>query len=128
MVVDDQESTGEILGEIVEDILKGKGCRVVLADGGYAAIKKIKEIPFTIVFLDINMPDMNGVKTLRQIKRISPGTVVVMTTAGAEGQLVRASTKEGAYAILYKPFDYHRIMQIVNEVLNGKNHLHQTPP
>ena len=113
LVVDDLKSIRLTLGGILED----EGYNVVLAENGYQAIEAAKQIPFGLIFMDIKMPGINGVQTLREIKKINPDAVVIMMTAYSVEDLVREALEEGAYAVVYKPFDIEKIVSIIESAL-----------
>lgn len=77
-------------------ILKHKGFTVTTAKNGLEAIDKVKNQYFTLIFMDIKMPHMNGVETYKRIKKISPLTSVMMMTAYTVEDQVQESIKEGA--------------------------------
>jgi len=113
LVVDDLRSIRLTLGGILED----EGHNVVTAENGYQAIEAVRKTHFDVIFMDIKMPGINGVQTFREIKRIDPKAVVIMMTAYSAEDLVKEALEEGAYAIVYKPFDIDRIIAIIEEVL-----------
>jgi two-component system response regulator HydG len=113
LVVDDLKSIRLTLGGILED----EGYNVVLAEDGYKAIEAAKRTPFDLVFMDIKMPGINGVQTFREIKKINPEAVVVMMTAYSVEDLIREALEEGAYAVVYKPFDIEKIVSIIESAL-----------
>jgi two-component system response regulator HydG len=113
LVVDDLRSIRLTLGGILED----EGYNVVLAENGYQAIEAAKQTPFDLVFMDIKMPGINGVQTFREIKKINPEAVVIMMTAYSVEDLVREALAEGAYAVVYKPFDIEKIVSIIDSAL-----------
>jgi len=113
LVVDDLKSIRLTLGGILED----EGYNVVLAEDGYQAIEMAKQTPFDLVFMDIKMPGINGVQTFREIKKINPQAVVIMMTAYSVEDLVREALEEGAYAVVYKPFDIEKIVSIIESAL-----------
>jgi two-component system response regulator HydG len=113
LVVDDIKSIRLTLGGILED----EGYNVVLAENGYQAIEAAKRTPFDLVFMDIKMPGINGVQTFREIKKINPEAVVVMMTAYSVEDLIRESLEEGAYAVVYKPFDIDDIVSVIDSAL-----------
>lgn len=113
MVVDDDQGMRITL----EGIFEEKGYAVVGAADGYQAIDLARETPFALIFMDIKMPGINGVDTYRQIKRIRPESVVVMMTGFSVEELVKEALNEGAYTIIYKPFDMDRINDIILAVL-----------
>jgi two-component system response regulator HydG len=113
LVVDDLKSIRLTLGGILED----EGYNVVLAENGYQAIEAAKQTPFDLVFMDIKMPGINGVQTFREIKKINPEAVVIMMTAYSVEDLIRDALEEGAYAVVYKPFDIEKIVSIIESAL-----------
>lgn len=112
MVVDDDPGMRLVLEGIIDE----EGFDVVGAADGYQAIDLAKETPFDLVFMDIKMPGINGVEAYREIKKVSPKSVVVMITGFALDELIEEALKEGAYAIIYKPFEVGQILAIVNKV------------
>jgi DNA-binding NtrC family response regulator len=113
LVVDDLKSSRLTLGGILED----EGHNVVLAENGYQAIEAAKQIPFDLIFMDIKMPGINGVQTFREVKKINPKAAVIMMTAYSVEDLVREALEEGAYAVVYKPFDIEDIVNIIEAAL-----------
>ena len=113
LVVDDLKSIRLTLGRILED----EGYTIVLAENGYQAIEAAKQTSFDLVFMDIKMPGINGVQTFREIKKISPRAAVIMMTASPAEELVREALDEGAYAVVYKPFDIEKIVSITKSAL-----------
>ena len=109
MVVDDDPGMRLTLVGIIED----EGYEVFGAEDGYRAIELAEETSFALIFMDIRMPGLNGVETYREIKKINPRSVVVMLTGFSVESLVKEALKEGAYAVIYKPFDIERIIDIV---------------
>ena len=114
LVVDDLKSVRLTLGGILED----EGYNVVLAENGYQAIEAAKQTPFDLVFMDIKMPGINGVQTFREIKKINPKAAVIMMTASSVEELIKEALDEGAYAVVYKPFDVEKIVSITKSALS----------
>ena len=113
LVVDDLRSMRLAMGAILED----KGHNAVTVENGYQAIEAVRKSHFDVIFMDIKMPGINGVQTFREIKKIDPKAAVVMMTAYSVKDLVREALEEGAYTIVYKPFDIDRIVAIIEELL-----------
>ena len=114
LVVDDLKSSRLTLGGILED----EGHNVVLAENGYQAIEAAKRVPFDLVFMDIKMPGINGVQTFREVKKTNPHAAVIMMTAYSVEDLVREALEEGAYAVVYKPFDMEHVVSIIESALH----------
>jgi len=112
LVVNDERGIRQMLG----DILKDRGYNIFMAEDGYKAIEKVKEISSAIVFLDIRMPGINGVETLKEIKKISPETRVIMITAYADRNLEKEAIKQGADIVIHKPFDIKKVIAIVEKL------------
>ncbi len=116
LVVDDIRSMRLTLGGILED----EGHNVVTVEDGYQAIEAVKKTHFDAIFMDIKMPGINGVQTFREVKKIEPKAAVVMMTAYSVEDLVKEALEEGAYAVVYKPFDIDKIIALIQELLGDK--------
>jgi len=113
LVVDDQIGMLETFTDILED----KGFDVDTAEDGFQAIRKVKEQGFDIIFMDIKMPGINGVQTFREIKKINTKASVIMMTAYSVEDLVKEAIEEGAYTVIYKPFDMDKVIQTIEKAL-----------
>ena len=113
MVVDDDPGMRLTLEGILED----EGLDVVGAEDGYRAIELAKQSHFDLIFMDIKMPGINGVDAYKEVKRVSQSSMVVMLTGFAVEELIKEALDEGAYAVIYKPFEMGQIIDIVNKVL-----------
>lgn len=113
LVVDDMKSMRRTLAGLMED----KGYDVTGVEDGYQAIEAAKRTAFDLIFMDIKMPGINGVQTFREIKKITPKSVVVMMTGFAVEDLVKEALEEGAFSVVYKPFDTERVISLVEAVL-----------
>jgi len=116
LVVDDLQSIRLTLGAILEDA----GHHVVTVENGYEAIKVSRKTHFDTIFMDIKMPGIDGVQTFREVKKIDPKAAVIMMTGYSVEDLVKEALEEGAYAIVYKPFDIDRIIALIEELLHEK--------
>ena len=113
LVVDDLRRIRLTLGVILED----EGHNVVMVENGYQAIEAVRKTHFDAIFMDIKMPGIDGVQTFREVKKIDPKAAVIMMTAYSVEDLVKEALEEGAYAVVYKPFDIDRIIAIIEELL-----------
>jgi two-component system response regulator PilR (NtrC family) len=71
--------------------------------------------------MDIRMPRLDGISTLKKIKAISPETIVIMITAYASADTAIKAMKEGAYDYITKPFKVEEIKLIIKNALEKKN-------
>ncbi len=105
LVVDDESSIRESFLLIL-----GKEFKVVTAASGEAALKRIIDEKVDLVYLDIRMPGMNGIETLKRIKEIDGSIEVIMVTAVNDVGSAAASVKLGAKDYVVKPFDVADIL------------------
>jgi CheY-like chemotaxis protein len=101
LVVDDSRT----MRAIVRKILSASRFTLDIseAEEGISAIKKLGD-RYDVVLLDYNMPGFNGFETLTQIKRMAPGTAVIMMTANEDDAIGGRAREAGAAAYLKKPF------------------------
>ena len=101
LVVDDEIEVVRLL----KDFLTSKGYEVYMALNGAEAIALVKEVKPDIVLLDIIMPGMGGIDTLKEIKKIDPTTAVIMITAVIDEELANRAVKLGAFDYITKPIN-----------------------
>ena len=118
LVVDDNISLGKSLALV----LKRSGYAVTIAIDGLEAIDRVRERQFDVTFMDIKLPIMDGVETYRRIKQIRPEALVIIMTAYSVENLVDEALKEGAYSVLYKPLDMEKVLRMLGEILEKKQH------
>jgi DNA-binding NtrC family response regulator len=115
LVIDDDAQIRQLL----KQFFQSKGMRVVLAQSGEEGLKALAHKPL-VVLLDINMPGMDGVAALKQIKAQSPRLPVVMISGGGEEKIARETLALGAYDYVSKPFSLEYLETIVmTKVLLG---------
>src|SRR5512134_1932320 len=106
LLVDDEERFVQNLAKL----LRSRGFEVATAlDGAAGAAAVEKKDGFDVVLLDVKMPGMDGIETLRRIKEISPDTEVIMLTGHADVETGIEAMREGALDYLMKPYDIEDI-------------------
>lgn len=108
LVVDDE---GDFLDTLMNRLKKRKipahGCA-----SGEEAVRLVKETAFDVVVLDIKMPGgMDGIQTLREIKRIRPETEVILLTGHASLETSMEGMQHGAYDYLLKPIRLEELLE-----------------
>jgi DNA-binding NtrC family response regulator len=85
---------------------------------GKDALSEINRIFYDLCFLDVNLPDMNGLDLMKVIKRSSPATKIIIMTGGVvdEPEMLQ-SIQSNVNLLLPKPFDLDRIKQFVDRIL-----------
>ncbi len=111
LIVDDEPE----LTEALADVLELKGIEVATADNGAQALERLRSEPFDCVLMDIMMPGMNGVETLRRAREIVPGIIVILMTAYTVDDLMEEAEREGAFSILTKPIDIPSFVTFLDE-------------
>ncbi len=100
--------------------LQQKGYEVVTVNNGAEAIEKARESFFDIVFLDENMPGINGLSALQKIKDIDPTLPVVMITKSEEEQIMEDAIGSKIADYLIKPVNPNQILLSLKKNLNEK--------
>jgi two-component system response regulator PilR (NtrC family) len=113
LVVDDERSMREMLSILLER----EGHQVVEAKNGTEALQLFEASVFDLVISDIQMPGLNGIELLRQIKNISPEIPVLMITAFATAEQAVDAIKLGAFHYFTKPFNNDEIRALVRNAL-----------
>ncbi len=116
LIVDDEV-------EFMETLVKRLRKRKIEVDGvtgGEQAIEKLKETPADIVVLDVKMPGMSGLDTLREIKRSYPLLEVIMLTGHASVEVAIAGIDLGAFDYLMKPIDIDELLYKIQDAFKRK--------
>jgi two-component system response regulator PilR (NtrC family) len=117
IVADDEQSMREFL----DIMLKKEGYKVSLASNGEEVLKLIDKDLFDLVLMDIRMPKLDGISALKNIKALSPETIVIMITAYASINTAIQAMKDGAYHYITKPFNNEEIKLIIKNALEKGN-------
>ena len=91
----------------------------VEAQDGAEAVQKYGEEKPDMVFMDITMPNMDGLQALKKIKEDFPAAKIVMCTAMGQETMVIDAIKSGASDFIVKPFNTERIVDTANKILGG---------
>ncbi|MFQ6115667.1 MAG: sigma-54-dependent transcriptional regulator, partial [bacterium] len=114
LVVDDDKNICKMI-EI--NLRKERSYTVKSATNGEACLKIVRESPPDLVLLDIQMPGIDGIETLKRIRETEPIIPVVMMSAHGTIEKAVQSMKLGAYDFITKPFASDRLLVTVNNAL-----------
>jgi two-component system, OmpR family, KDP operon response regulator KdpE len=107
LLVEDDDTTVESI-KLGLEVFK-PGSIVVSVDRGSKAIAKLKEDRFDVVFLDLGLPDIDGIEVLKQIRGFT-GIHIIVISASTNSQTVRNARELGANDFILKPFSYHGLL------------------
>ena len=113
LAIDDELSIREAFKLILSDDYD-----LQLAASGEAALQKVADQKIHMAFLDIRMPGMDGLETLRKILQIDPSVRVIMVTAVNDVQKASEAIRVGAVNYIIKPFDVEQILKIARQTLD----------
>ena len=94
-------------------LLKKEGCISIQASSGREGLKQIRDQQPNAVFLDVSLPDIDGLSILQQIKEKYPGLPVVIITGHGSDKLRERALQYGAEAYLEKPLSVEKIREIL---------------
>ena len=117
LVVDDDPG----LQGLFQTLFGRDGFSVDCAANGRVAFEYLKRGSYSVILLDLMMPDVNGFELLERLQRESPRLlrrVVVMT--GASQRIVDALDPSSVFAVIRKPFDIDQLLRIAHECAAGK--------
>ena len=119
LIVDDDESIRRLIATTLEDV---SGYRMSEAGDGEEAVTRARAVQPSIVFLDIDMPRLNGIETCRRLKS-EPSTAdatVVMLTGDSEIEAEKEARRAGADLFLTKPFSPLHLLRLVDRLADPR--------
>ena len=117
LVIDDEE----FIRINLKDIFTSEKYSVDVASLGEKGLNAIRTNQYDLAFLDINLPDMNGIEVLKEIKKIEPDLLVIIITGFASVESAVNAIKLGAYDYIKKPFKADAIKLITKLALETQN-------
>jgi two-component system response regulator PilR (NtrC family) len=116
LVVDDEQSMREWL----TIALSQDGFEVETAGTGEDALKVLERTPVHLALVDLRMPGLDGLETLRRVKQLDEAVSVVIMTAYATAETAVQALKEGAYDYIIKPFKVDELRHLVQKALEER--------
>lgn len=117
LIVDDEAVFAKTLAER----LSFRDCQVSIALNGNDAIDLIAKKNIDVVILDLAMPGIDGIETLKEIKKIKPLTEVIMLTGNATVETAIEGLKVGAMDYLMKPCEVEELAELINMAFKRKS-------
>lgn len=115
MIVDDSPS----LRQVVNIALKGAGYDVIEACDGKDALGKLDGKKINLIISDVNMPIMNGIEMVKEIKQMAPYkfTPIIMLTTESQDGVKQAGKEAGVKAWVVKPFKPDQMLDAVAKLI-----------
>jgi two-component system nitrogen regulation response regulator NtrX len=114
LIVDDEASILKSLSGILSD----EGFETITVSNGYEALKTLETESPDLILLDIWMPGIDGIDTLKEIKKNFPTTPVIMITGHGTIETAVNATKIGAFDFIEKPLSIDKVIVGINNALN----------
>ncbi len=116
LLVDDRPDFLDILGERIA----ARGYEVGRASSGGEALAAVSGQGFDAVVLDVVMPEMDGIETLKRLRELDPGLAVILLTGYGTSEEVIQALALGAQDFLVKPADLDSLLERVDEAIARK--------
>ncbi len=122
LIVDDND----LMRTLLRGILRSESCQVVgEAKNGTIALDLVERTFPDVVFLDVMMPEMDGIEVLQYIKERHPRIKVIMITGNPSVENVQESIQGGAAGFIVKPFNTARVLDTLHKALQGAEKIAQ---
>lgn len=116
LLVDDEEEFARTMAERLE----ARGLRVDVAFSGEEALEKVRKKNFDAVILDLAMPGMDGIDTLKKFREINPDLQIIILTGQATVEKGVEAMKLGAVDLMEKPADLKDLLAKIEEASSQK--------
>ena len=106
----------------IEELLRSRGVQVVASvSSGEEGVRRARELPADLILLDLKMPGMSGIETLKQLRASGISAVVVMLTMSREDADLSAALRGGAQGYLLKDIEPEELVPAHEAALHGDN-------
>ena len=107
--------------ESFKDFLSHEGHFVFPATRGSDAVELVRVVPLDLSFLDIDLPDIDGLETFARIHEHRPELPAVFVSGNPSDSLERTVLGMGAFGLLRKPIDARRLRVVIREAVHRRN-------
>ena len=121
LIVDDED----LIRYSLSSLFRNPPAEVYSVATGNAALETLQNHPVELCFLDINLPDMNGLDIMRMLRDISPRTRIIIMTGGLINNETMRLIREHAHCLISKPFDLEQVSSVVSRLLAAHGPLHR---
>lgn len=120
LLIADDEHT---IRDYIERIAETMGHRAIQAPDGKAALEKFKNNPVDLVILDVQMPGLDGISLLHQIKEIDVKAVVIIMTGFPSADDIIATIEDDGYTYISKPLSLEKMKDLITHGLEHRQKL-----
>ena len=117
LVIDDEQGIRSLL----DTLLSRKGYDVLLADGGRKGLELFRRERPDVIVLDLNMPEMDGVAVLHQVRSFKPDQPVIILTGAGSPEKEQRVHALGVSEFVEKEFSLHRLGDALKRLLKTPN-------
>jgi CheY-like chemotaxis protein len=103
--------------ETLQNVFEPRGLRTLLAGDGREALDVMQSHDVHLVLLDMHMPRLTGLETLRLVKQIYAPLPCILISAGLTDLIVEQARQADAFSVLSKPVGFHELTSVVNLAL-----------
>ena len=116
LLIDDETSFSDSLAKV----LSRRGMNVESAPDGQKALLMLADKEFDVIVLDLRMPGMDGLATLRRIKESSAQTPVIFLTGYVDSSQLLEAVEDGAVEVLFKPCPVGTLVRSIENAFESK--------
>ena len=121
LIIEDEQ----LITKSLSRLLKKEGYNVVITNSGREALKKIKEQDFDLVVSDIRMPDLDGIETIKEIRKYlatnhKPAIPEILITGYADEEKYKEALELKVADYIYKPFDIKDFLEAVKKNIHAE--------
>ncbi len=117
LIIEDEPEVRESYVDMFEFL----GYKIDTAENGMEGLNRLEKKNYQIVFTDLNMPVMDGLQTLRLIKKNYPDTEVIVITGFATIENAIKAMKQGAFDYITKPVSFEHVRIVLNRCIQNIN-------
>ncbi|MBN1699615.1 MAG: response regulator [Spirochaetales bacterium] len=116
LIVDDED----ILRNLIVKFMRKEGYEPIEAEDGESAIELYRITTPTIVLSDVRMPGIDGIRLLKELKKIDPQAVIILMTGFGDEQTLLEALRGGATNFFKKPFNFRELADVINSIIKHK--------
>jgi CheY-like chemotaxis protein len=108
-----------VIRDLATEVLSEAGFEAHAAEDGASALGflRAREKPVDVIITDLTMPQMDGLALIREVRKLSPATRVVLMTGYLDGEQLAAGSADQPDLVLSKPFRPPELLQAIEDVL-----------